>query len=104
MVVTAYIDEKLNISSFVRTFKHDVLTEELVWHRDEKDRYIEVIEGSGWEVQYENKLPIPLIKGDKFFAYPNNYNYYVNFYRDTFQHGGISPEEMIIPVITLKSK
>jgi CheY-like chemotaxis protein len=44
------------------------------------------------------------IKGDKFFAYPNNYNYYVNFYRDTFQHGGISPEEMIIPVITLKSK
>ena len=44
------------------------------------------------------------IKGDKFFAYPNNYNYYVNFYRDTFQHGGISPEEMIIPVITMKSK
>lgn len=44
------------------------------------------------------------IKGDKFFAYPNNYNYYANFYRDTFQHGGISPEEMIIPVITLQSK
>lgn len=44
------------------------------------------------------------IKGDKFFAYPNNFNYYANFYRDTFQHGGISPEEMIIPVITLQSK
>ena len=44
------------------------------------------------------------IKSDKFFAYPNNYNYYANFYRDTFQHGGISPEEMIIPVITMKSK
>ncbi len=44
------------------------------------------------------------IKGDKFFAYPNNFNYYVNFYKDTFQHGGISPEEMIIPVITLQSK
>lgn len=44
------------------------------------------------------------VKGDKFFAYPNNYNYYANFYRDTFQHGGISPEEMIIPVITLQSK
>jgi DNA-binding response OmpR family regulator len=43
-------------------------------------------------------------KGDKFFAYPNNYNYYVNFYRDTFQHGGISPEEMIIPYIELQSK
>lgn len=43
-------------------------------------------------------------KGDKFFAYPNNYNYYVNFYRDTFQHGGISPEEMIIPYIVLQTK
>lgn len=39
-----------------------------------------------------------------FFAYPNNYNYYVQYYRDTFQHGGISMEEMIIPVITLSPK
>lgn len=39
-----------------------------------------------------------------FFAYPNNYNYYVNYYRDTFQHGGISLEEMIVPFITLKNK
>jgi DNA-binding response OmpR family regulator len=43
-------------------------------------------------------------KGDKFFAYPNNFNYYVNFYKDTFQHGGISPEEMILPYIVLHSK
>ncbi|MBO6187763.1 MAG: bifunctional response regulator/alkaline phosphatase family protein [Prevotella sp.] len=42
--------------------------------------------------------------GDDFFAYPNNYNYYVSYYRNTFQHGGISMEEMIIPIITLKSK
>lgn len=41
---------------------------------------------------------------DYFFAYPNNYNYYVNFYRDTFQHGGVSLEEMIIPVVHLASK
>ena len=39
--------------------------------------------------------------GDAFFAYPNNYNYYVSYYRDTFQHGGVSMEEMIIPIITL---
>ncbi|RLD90851.1 MAG: two-component system response regulator [Bacteroidetes bacterium] len=39
-----------------------------------------------------------------FFAYPNNYNYYVKYYRNTFQHGGISMEEVMIPVITLKSK
>lgn len=42
--------------------------------------------------------------GDDFFAYPNNYNYYVSYYRDTFQHGGISMEEMLIPLITLQSK
>jgi CheY-like chemotaxis protein len=41
---------------------------------------------------------------DQFFAYPNNYNYYVNFYKDTFQHGGVSMEEMIVPLIFLNSK
>ena len=41
---------------------------------------------------------------DDFFAYPNNYNYYVNYYRNTFQHGGISMEEMLIPLITMEGK
>jgi len=41
---------------------------------------------------------------DDFFAYPNNYNYYVNYYKDTFQHGGISLEEMILPVVHLQPK
>lgn len=41
---------------------------------------------------------------DQFFIYPNNYNYYVNFYNDTFQHGGVSMEEIIIPIIFLSSK
>ena len=40
--------------------------------------------------------------GDSFFAYPNNYNYYVSYYKNTFQHGGISLEEMVIPLVTLK--
>lgn len=43
-------------------------------------------------------------KEDIFFLYPNNYNYYNNYYRNTFQHGGISLEEMICPVITLRTK
>jgi hypothetical protein len=37
-------------------------------------------------------------KDDHYFVYPNNYNYYVNFFKNTFQHGGVSLEEMIIPV------
>ncbi len=39
-----------------------------------------------------------------FLAYPNNYNYYANYYKDTFQHGGISMEEMIIPLVVLRPK
>lgn len=42
--------------------------------------------------------------GDRFFAYPNNFNYYVQHYRDTFQHGGISLEEMIVPLVTMRAK
>lgn len=42
--------------------------------------------------------------GHEFFAYPNNYNYYVQYYTGTFQHGGISMEEMLVPLITLVSK
>jgi len=41
---------------------------------------------------------------EDFFAYPNNYNHYVSYYRNTFQHGGISLEEMLIPLITLQPK
>ena len=56
-------------------------------------------------------LPSPTInssyifaRGDHFLCYPNNYNYYANYYRNTFQHGGVSLEEMIVPVITLQPK
>lgn len=59
----------------------------------------------------EAQLPAPNIStsyvfatGNTFFAYPNNYNYYVSYYRDTFQHGGISMEEMLIPLITLSPR
>lgn len=39
-----------------------------------------------------------------FFAYPNNYNYYVQYYTGTFQHGGISMQEMLVPLITMSAK
>jgi CheY-like chemotaxis protein len=43
-------------------------------------------------------------KEDRFFLYPNNYNHYHNYYKNTFQHGGISLEEIICPIIKLRSK
>lgn len=43
-------------------------------------------------------------KEDDFFAYPNNYNHYVNYYTNTFQHGGISLEEMMVPFVVLENK
>jgi CheY-like chemotaxis protein len=59
----------------------------------------------------EAGLPVPTVnssyifaKEDLYLCYPNNYNYYVNYYRNTFQHGGVSLEEMIVPVIKMTSK
>ncbi|MFT4830417.1 MAG: CheY-like chemotaxis protein [Psychroserpens sp.] len=43
-------------------------------------------------------------KNDLFFAYPNNYNHYVSYYRNTYQHGGVSLEEVIIPFIVLEPR
>ena len=42
--------------------------------------------------------------GRDFLAYPNNYNYYVQYYTGTFQHGGVSLEEMLVPLVTLSPK
>jgi len=43
-------------------------------------------------------------KEDLFFAYPNNYNHYVKYFKNTYQHGGISLEEMIIPCVIMDPK
>lgn len=55
--------EKLNNTTFIRTFSKDVLSEELVWHRDRENRSVEVLEGEGWEIQLEDKLPKKLEVG-----------------------------------------
>lgn len=66
-----------------------------------------------YEVKDPEKIHLPkeninslylFAKEDLFFAYPNNFNYYVKHYRNTYQHGGVSLEEMIIPFVTLEPK
>lgn len=59
----------------------------------------------------EHGLPAPNLSssyvfctGQDFFSYPNNFNYYAQYYTGTFQHGGISLEEMLIPLVTLEPK
>lgn len=63
-----------------------------------------------FEAKHPAKIHLPSInmsssfifaKNDLFFAYPNNYNHYVSYYRNTYQHGGVSLEEMIIPFVVL---
>lgn len=43
-------------------------------------------------------------KYDGYLCYPNNYNYYVNYFKNTFQHGGVSLEEMLVPLVKMESK
>lgn len=66
-----------------------------------------------FEIKHPQDVSLPILhmsstyafaRNNDFFAYPNNYNYYANYYRNTFQHGGISMEEMIVPFVVMQSK
>ena len=54
-------------SSNIRVFSKDVKPLELVWHKDDEDRNIEILEGEGWKFQFDNELPLALTKGDRIF-------------------------------------
>lgn len=65
------------------------------------------------EIRDPKKIHLPSInmsssfifaKNDLFFAYPNNYNHYVSYYRNSYQHGGISLEEMIVPFVVMEPR
>ena len=50
----------------IRTFHEDVLEEELIWHRDKQDREITVLNGSGWQLQYDNDYPVVMNVGETY--------------------------------------
>lgn len=57
-MVKPYIDD-----GDTRTFSSDVDSDELIWHRDKRDRQITIISGTGWKLQLDDKLPVELIQG-----------------------------------------
>jgi quercetin dioxygenase-like cupin family protein len=50
-----------------RTFSKDVDKMSLIWHTDQEDRTVTVLEGKGWQFQRDNELPLALIEGDNIF-------------------------------------
>lgn len=74
MVVNPYTQKQISPNTILREFSQSVESEELVWHRDRKDRHVEIIEGTGWKLQMDNKLPIELTEGDIVFIPKNTYH------------------------------
>jgi CheY-like chemotaxis protein len=67
--------------------------------------------GEVFEIPYPEKAMLPksnissryiFATNKDFLIYPNNYNYYAGYYKNTFQHGGISLQEMLLPVATIE--
>lgn len=58
----------------VRTFDSNVNSSELVWHRDRENRLVKVLEGEGWQFQYDDQLPFILKEGDELFIEKMTYH------------------------------
>ena len=61
-----FIEKKISEKLFLREFKHDVISSELVWHQDREDRVVEVISGDDWYIQLDNQLPVLLEKNKRY--------------------------------------
>ena len=81
--------------------------------RYKQGRLLDYREGDVFEIRDPQKIFLPRLhvtspyifaRENDFFAYPNNYNQYVQYYNGTFQHGGISMEETLVPYILLRPK
>jgi len=62
-----YTNTPITETSVIREFSSEVDPMELVWHQDEEDRTIEILEGNGWQLQKDNELPLALQEGDSIF-------------------------------------
>ena len=63
-----YIDDVIDCTCKIRTFDPSKSeSHEYVWHRDERDREVTILEGSGWKIQFDNELPQNINTNDTFF-------------------------------------
>ena len=74
MVVKPYTQKQLSQNKFERIFREHTDENELVWHRDRKNRTVKIIECNGWKFQQDNKLPIELHAGDTIKINANEYH------------------------------
>lgn len=73
-MVKPYEDTIIEDGAFIRTFDKNLNEEELIWHRDKKDREIAVLSGGGWQLQMDNKLPEELKVGKLYFINKEEYH------------------------------
>ena len=59
---------------FTRVFKENVKKEQLIWHKDRKDRVVKVIYGTGWKLQMDNELPFELEVGQNYYIKKENFH------------------------------
>jgi len=69
-----YKNITISKNSFIREFSLNVSNEELVWHRDERDRILKILEGENWHIQFDNYMPEKLIKGGTYYVPKNVYH------------------------------
>lgn len=69
-----YKQIRLTESILLREFSLSTNSQELVWHRDRCDRVIKILEGVGWQLQMDNRLPVALTPGEKYYIPANTYH------------------------------
>ena len=63
VTVLPFKEEKIKDNIFIRTFSADVDEMDLIWHTDKENRFIKVLEGNGWQFQYDEELPFEMTDG-----------------------------------------
>lgn len=69
-----YDDKRVDDKKFIRVFEENVDSEELIWHRDKKDRVVRVLEGNSWKLQYDNQLPFEMVENEEYFIEAYQYH------------------------------